>query len=805
MKKRIVQNLQKITCFIAVLSVTKANAQLFDSTLATYGTKYQQERTYLHYDKTAYTPGETIWFKAYMMEGILPANGSRTLYIDWVDEKGNLLNHSSAPVLENGTTNGQYDVPENYKGSFIHVRAYTKWMLNFDTAFLYRKNIRIIQTNATPPGTLPAIIPTLQFFPEGGDLVAGIKNKIAFKANDQWGRPVNVKGVLQKNGTVIDSIKTLHDGMGFFFLIPEQGAKYLAKWKDAKSKEQTTELPTIRTGSGISMQIGIIPGKRFFSINRTAEVPDNLKILHLVGTMQQNLVFKARANLTEQTVTSGVIPIESLPTGVLTITVFDNNWNAVAERITHINNNEYFFPTELKVTKWGLSKRGRNEIELKVPQNIEANLSVSVTDAFIESDSSNNIISQFLLSGDLKGDVYRPAYYFKNNTDSLAQQLDLVMLTHGWRRFKWEDVMKGKLPSITYPKDTTYLALSGKLFGLSAGQLQSGGAVVMMVKEKDSAAKMMMAPVARDGNFGIPDYIFFDSLRVYYQPTKTLTGASASFMTSRLSALNYSNKNFAGTNLFPDTTGYARHAMLAQEAADIMKQWNGKMLEEVRVTAKRKPAVQVLDEKYTSGLFKGFDAIQFDVLNDPFATSSQNIFNYLQGKVAGLQISTGSGTASLQWRGGPPLLYLDEISTDPGMISGIPVQDIAYIKVFRPPFMGGGGGMYGNGSNGAIAIYTRKGGDGISKPGVGLAANTIAGYSPIKEFYSPNYSTFVRANEQRDVRTTLYWKPQIIITAKKNVFTLVFYNTDVFSKALRVVVEGMSSDGQLTHFEQLIE
>jgi hypothetical protein len=77
MKKRIVQNLQKIACFIIVFSVTKANAQLLDSTLATYGTKYQQERTYLHYDKTAYTPGETIWFKAYMMEGILPANGSR--------------------------------------------------------------------------------------------------------------------------------------------------------------------------------------------------------------------------------------------------------------------------------------------------------------------------------------------------------------------------------------------------------------------------------------------------------------------------------------------------------------------------------------------------------------------------------------------------------------------------------------------------------------------------------------------------------------------------------------------------------
>jgi hypothetical protein len=805
MKKRTAQNFRRLAWLSFLLvSFSFAKAQILDSVLAVYSSKYQQERTYLHYDKTAYTAGETIWFKAYLMQGIMPAEGSKTLYVDWVDDKGNLLNHTSSPVLDGGVTNGQFDVPENYKGSFIHVRAYTKWMLNFDTAFLYRKNIRIIPTAVTPPATLPTAITTINFFPEGGDLVAGIKNKIAFKANDQWGRPVRVRGVIQKNGAVVDSLKTHHDGMGFFFLIPEGGAKYTVKWKDPKSKEQVNDLPTVRP-SGISMQIGIASGKRYFTINRTADAAENLQRLHLVGTMQQTMVFKANANLSTNVTSSGVIPVESLPTGILTITVFDNNWNAIAERITHVNNDEYFFPMEMTVQKWGLSKRGRNEIELQLPPEISANLSVSVTDAFIESDSSNNIVSQFLLSGDLKGEVYRPSYYFKNNSDTITQQLDLVMLTHGWRRFKWEEITKGKFPTITYPKDTTYQTLSGKLFGLSPGQLQSGGSIVMMVKEKDSAAKMVVAPVARDGSFNTPDYVFFDSLRVYFQPSKPLQGSSVSFMTSRLAALNYGDKNFAGTPFFPDTTGYHRHALLAAEAAAILEQWKGKLLEEVTVTAQRKPTVQVLDEKYTTGLFKGFDALQFDVLNDPFANSAQNIFNYLQGKVAGLQITTGAGTPSLQWRGGAPLIYLDENATDPSMISGIPVQDIAYVKVFRPIFMGSGSSMYGSGANGAIAIYTRKGGDATSKPGTGLSANTVAGYSPIREFYSPNYSTFVRSNEQRDVRTTLYWQPQIITTGKNNKITLVFYNTDVFSKALRIVVEGMSADGQLTHMEQLIE
>jgi hypothetical protein len=796
------RNLLQLTGLLLSFSLC-TYAQNLDSTLAVYSNKYQQERTYLHYDKAAYAPGETIWFKAYLMEGIFPAETSKTFYVDWIDDKGGLLYHTSSPIITGGITNGQFDIPENYAGSFIHVRAYTKWMLNFDTAFLYKKNIRIIpKTAVSRSATLPAVIPSLQFFPESGDLIAGIKNKIAFKATDQWGRPVRIKGVVQKNGVSIDSIKNVHDGMGFFFLIPQPGTKYTAKWKDEKNTEHINDLPVFRD-EGISMQVTMLPGKRVFTINRSPNAPDNLKVLHLVGTMQQTLVFKANAYLKENTTTSGAIPIQTLPTGILTISVFDENWNAIAERITFINNNEYSFPVELAVQKWGLSKRARNEIELTVPPNIDANLSVSVTDASIESDSANNIISHLLLTSDIRGYVHKPSYYFKNNSDSVAAHLDLVMLTNGWRRFKWEEAVKGKYPSIIYSRDTAYLTLSGKLFGLSPGQLQSGGALIMMIKEKDSAAKMIMTPVNRDGSFNERDYIFFDTLKVYYQPSKALKGAAVNFMTDRLAALNYSNKNFAGNNLFPDTTGFYRHALLAEEAASIMRQWRGKMLETVTVTSQKKPTVQVLDEKYTSGLFKGMDAIQFDLVNDPFVSGAQDIFTYLQGKVAGLQISTGGGTPDLQWRGGSPLLYLDEISTDPSMISSIPVQDVAYIKVFRPPFMGMGG-MYGNGGSGAIAIYTRRGNDAVSKPGSGMSSNTIVGYSPVREFYSPNYSTFVRANEQRDVRTTLYWRPQIL-TKGKNKFTLVFYNTDVFSKALRVVVEGITKDGQLTHFEELVE
>ncbi len=112
-----------------------------------------------------------------------------------------------------------------------------------------------------------------------------------------------------------------------------------------------------------------------------------------------------------------------------------------------------------------------------------------------------------------------------------------------------------------------------------------------------------------------------------------------------------------------------------------------------------------MEEKYVSGLFSG-DARDFDLVNDPLASGYRDIFQYLQGKVAGLQIAAGAGSPTLSWRGGTPALYLNEMQTDASMLSSTPVSDIAYVKIFRP-----GESIVSGGGGGVIAIYTRKGGD----------------------------------------------------------------------------------------------
>src|SRR6185503_5221676 len=211
-------------CFLAACIAPKAQGII--ETINAYGKKFTPERAYLHLDKAAYSPGETAWFKAYLMTEVSPAMESKTLYTDWIDDKGNLVHHGVSPIVD-GVTNGQFEIPAEYKGKFIHLRAYTKWMLNFDSAFLYNRDIRILTKESNQPQAKNTVIPSISFFPEGGDLIAGIRNKIAFKANDQWGRPVRVKGIVINNpGNVVDSIKTIHGGMGYFFLSPQAGVSY---------------------------------------------------------------------------------------------------------------------------------------------------------------------------------------------------------------------------------------------------------------------------------------------------------------------------------------------------------------------------------------------------------------------------------------------------------------------------------------------------------------------------------------------------------------------------------------------------
>ncbi len=124
--------------------------------------------------------------------------------------------------------------------------------------------------------------------------------------------------------------------------------------------------------------------------------------VHIVGTEYQQPVFDITKEINKG-LAGGVIATQNLPTGILTITVFDNDWKPLTERITFINNGEYDFHPSLNVKKLGLQKHGKNEFEIEVPDSLYANLSIAVTDGAIAADKSNNIISRSFVNRRIKG------------------------------------------------------------------------------------------------------------------------------------------------------------------------------------------------------------------------------------------------------------------------------------------------------------------------------------------------------------------------------------------------------------------
>ena len=781
-----------------------SQAQKIDSLLQVLDARYPQEKLYLHFDKDYYNPGETIWFKAYLFAGNVPSQISTTIYAELIDENGKVIERKTAPVVMSSAS-AAFDLSEKLTSSTLYIRAYTDWMLNFDTSFLYQKAIPIVQPKKSAK-TTPAPRSFLQFFPESGELVTGIPSKVAFKATDLHGLPYNVKGnVVGENGKAIAEFSSVHDGMGFFLLVPEAGETYKAVWKDASGKTQNTELPKVAT-NGIVLQVQQDTGNIRYAITRSG--PDQLPgtTVTIVAQMQQQMVYMARANLSEKKSISSSIPLSGLPAGIVQITVITSDNKPIAERLIYVNKQDYYFITDLNLPLKGLQKRKRNVVQIDVPDTIKTNLSVSITDADVNprQEGGEDIFSNVLLTSDIKGYVHNPGYYFASEADSVARHLDLVMMTNGWRRFKWEDVLAGNWPKIKRLPEQ-YLSVNGKINGLTRAQLVQQD--ISGILEIDKKQQFISIPVDPQGNFKVADLLFYDTAKLYYQLNKD----KDKVLTSRASFDIKNNLLKTAVPFDRDSTVFFRLSLPGEKSLLQNKELTTRFLEaiaarrkvqtleKVTITAKVKSKKELMDDQYTSGLFRGGDGYTFITEDDPLASSSFSVLTYLQGKVAGLQITGAGAQMTMSWRGGSPTVFMDEMQTDISQVQSIPMSDVAMIKVFRPPFIGGSGG----GAGGAIAVYTKKGAS-LNKDVKGLDFVRIPGYSVAKEFYSPDYSKYDETQTQGDFRSTLYWNPFVLTDKDTRRVVFTFYNNDI-SKRFRIVVEGCDVYGKLTRIEKIFE
>ncbi len=794
-----------IAVVICLLVKQVSFAQQMDSVLAIYEEQFPREKIHIHFDRTLYNKDETIWYKLYLLAGNNElTKQSKNVYVAWYDTSGNLLKQTASPLFQS-SAKGSFEIPANYKGDYIHVKAFTRWMLNEDSAYLFEKDIPI-NVGAITTKTKKVFAKTkLEVFPEGGFLVQGLTNRVAFKATNPSGLPVIIKGfVLNDKNKVIDTLKVAHDGMGIFTLKSNPGENYQLSFTDENAQKSIIPLVISKT-KGVGLMVAMDYEKAYVSVERSKELPANFKHLHLLVHQNQQVLYTVSFKGEDKLLQKATLPIEELQTGIVQFSLFTEDWIPLAERIVFINNRLHEFNAKMSVPIINMAKRGKNVIEILISDTAATNMSIAVTDASIVTPENQTIYSDFLLSNEIKGKVYHPAYYFSSDADSVAAHLDLVMLTNGWRRYDWDKIKSGLLPELQYPKETGFMKLTGKVFGNQALKTTANLQLNLIIAAKDSSTKMLFLPVEKDGSFQENSAFFFDTVRVYYSFNNNakLTDQLQVHIENGLLMQQYRKIDFNKSGVLQtwnDSLARAQLNFYLSEQEKLRRQMASATLQEVIVKSKVKSPTQLLDEKYSTGLFSGGDGYTFDLTNEP-PIGSLDILSYLQGRVAGLTIN-GMGTqATMSWRGAVPDVYLNEMKMTVDMIQTIAVSDIALVKVFRPPFFGSGGG----GSGGAIAIYTKKGksGRGGNANNKGMENAILGGYSVFKEFYNPNYEK-PAANFEADNRTTLYWNPYLLTNKKSPRIKIEFYNNDT-SKKLQIVLEGVNANGKLARVVKTIE
>lgn len=309
----------------------------------------------------------------------------------------------------------------------------------------------------------------LQFFPEGGDILANTESNVAFWCKDEFGKPADIQGIiLDSKGKEVGNFSSFHKGMGNFEFEAKENEVYTAKITQPKGVETTYKLPeTVKVGYGLKINYPISKkdDKKVYDTSNLefSIYSPVIEEVFLVGNLRGEIIFSKKISVKKGKNTIH-IPTDEMPIGVANFTLFDSKKIERAERLVFLNTDKQL-NISVKSNKDKYQPREKVTLDIKVTDHrgipMPANLSLSVVDDKLLSfadDKSSHILSHLLLEADLKGEVKEPRFYFDKNEEKAAQARDLLMLTHGWRKFSWEQIQK---PSITLKYDAEKSIIAG--------------------------------------------------------------------------------------------------------------------------------------------------------------------------------------------------------------------------------------------------------------------------------------------------------------------------------------------------------
>jgi len=401
-----------------------------------------QDQPYMLFSKGIYETGEDMWFKAWLFDRSLLtlSNRSRTLFLRIYDSADSLVWNEKYPI-SGGRAEGHVFIGEKWKTGEYRVEGYTRSSLYADsTEAVFPQKIWVVdRIDKQKPQDTRAIQQRdnirLGLYPEGGYLVQGIKNYVAFKATDNQGVPVPLSGWLCENRARILDIESSHDGMGLLSFVPHEGVRYTVQLTNG----QEFPLPTsLRSGMVMHLEYADRKNVVFSAKQPRGSMPRRIS---LFVQMRGVPCYQAGGVLRDSLIIS--LPMSGFPgQGIAEATLFDEQRRPIAERLFYVLPDKQLTITA-RPSKEVYIRRDKGEVRIHVTDSegkpVQAEICMSIFDkAYMSQAYRETMLSYNFLSTQIRGNIHHPAYYFDRKNPDRLQALDLLLLTQGWRRYTWQ-------------------------------------------------------------------------------------------------------------------------------------------------------------------------------------------------------------------------------------------------------------------------------------------------------------------------------------------------------------------------------
>ena len=641
-----------------------------------------------------------------------------------------------------------------------------------------------------------------QFFPEGGDLLENVSSRVAFKAIQEKGLGIDVKGeIIDNTGKVVSTIQSQHQGMGSFTLLPESGKTYKANLSFSNGIRKTISLPEAKksgiaihvvssTTSNIILQLTSSPA--FFAQNQD-------KSFYLIARSKGVICFAAQTILATNSIGASIAK-NKFPTGIVQITLFSNKGEPLTERlvfVNHTNVSSLIINTDKKV--YGVRQPVKMTINAKTNNKpVEGNYSLAVINESKvphSEDEETTILSSFLLSSELTGYIEKPNYYFSQINEKKQANLDLLLLTQGYRKFSYENIIEGTEPAISLLPEQG-IEFTGML-RTSNGMPVSKGSLKLVVPESKFYAE---TTTNMKGEFKFEKVVITDSAEA------TISARSSNAARNMMIMLDGTAFPTPGQNINSPDNEINIDSALATYLDNSKRQYflATQMLQEVVVKATAIKKASHMDHPALTGLGTQPDHL----IDGERFKGCLVLLTCLQSSVTGLTFNDNNFFVTRVFNSGlrvPVQIFFNGMPVDVNFLNNVNPADVDNIEVFLRDELGMVNRMYN--TNGVLVINSKATPKGTPVSAEELKklfpqSNVLTfkphGYIKKREFYSPKYLSPESRTTGSDLRSTIYWNPRIFTDQAGNM-AVDYYNGDN-KGSYKAVVEGTDIDGNLSRF-----